>query len=111
MKGALTKKLGIKGDTHRLYMQEKGRRQYIQFRSVSSPLSDRIYPPERALGPNQSPAMILHRRLEQAGYAPSDDLETLGGEDLGFLIRFIFRNASLGIVEVCNRHASHFGGV
>lgn len=48
----------------------------------------------------QAPAQILHLRLEQAGFAPSDDLDALGGEDLGFLIRFVFRNASLSAVEV-----------
>ena len=44
--------------------------------------------------------MILRRRLEQAGYVEADDPDTLGGEDLGFLLRFVFRNASLGGVEV-----------
>ncbi|KAF8305479.1 PP2C-domain-containing protein [Clavulina sp. PMI_390] len=80
MRSALTKKLGIKGETHRLYMREKGR--------------------QRVLNNSQKPAQLLHRRLEQAGYTPSDDYDTLGGEDMGFLVRFIFKNASLGVVEV-----------
>lgn len=44
--------------------------------------------------------MIMRRRLEQAGYEEADSLETVGGEDTGFLLRFIFRNASLGGIEV-----------
>lgn len=39
--------------------------------------------------------MILRRRLEQAGYDESDDLETIGNQDLGFLLKFVFRNATV----------------
>ncbi|KAF8332698.1 uncharacterized protein EI90DRAFT_2918120 [Cantharellus anzutake] len=82
MRTALTKRLGIRGDTHRLYLREKGR--------------------ERALGSREEPAMILRRRLEQAGYSSTDDIDALGGENLGFLLRFIFRSASLGGIEADN---------
>lgn len=99
MRTALTKKLGIKGETHRLYMREKGRRKHCIIWRTDLNLCH-ICLAEQALGPNQAPALILHRRLEQAGYTPSDDLDALGGEDMGFLVRFIFKNASLGAVEV-----------
>jgi len=39
--------------------------------------------------------MILRRRLDQAGYDELDGLESLGGEDLGFLLRFVFRDATI----------------
>lgn len=47
------------------------------------------------LGTQERPINILRRRLEQAGYDESDDLEHLGGDDLGFLLRFVFRDANL----------------
>lgn len=81
-------------------MREKGRRKRLILRCSGLTLIVVLFLAERALGLHQAPALILHRRLEQAGYTPADELEALGGEDLGFLVRFIFRNASLGVVEV-----------
>ncbi|KDQ21323.1 hypothetical protein BOTBODRAFT_199137 [Botryobasidium botryosum FD-172 SS1] len=75
----LNKKLLLTRETHRLYLKERGR--------------------ERNLGPQEKPASIMRRRLEQAGYTEADGLETVGGEDLAFLLRFFFRNASLGGME------------
>ena len=42
------------------------------------------------------PADIVRRRLEQAGYGFADGLDTLGGEDLGFLFKFVFKSNVLG---------------
>ncbi|CAE6485176.1 unnamed protein product, partial [Rhizoctonia solani] len=50
----------------------------------------------RALGQAEKPALILRRRLEQAGYDEVDQLELIGGEDLRFLLRFVFRSVNLG---------------
>ncbi len=94
MRNALTKRLGVRGETHRLYLREKGRGKMgclIEDGTVCLYVSL-----ECALGSREEPALILRRRMEQAGYSPSDDIDALGGEDLGFLLRFIFRSASLG---------------
>ncbi|KAG8928661.1 cysteinyl-tRNA synthetase, partial [Tulasnella sp. 417] len=71
----LRKKLLLPGQHYKLHIRERGR--------------------ERALGPQERPINILRRRLEQAGYDESDDLENLGGEDISFLLRFVFRDANL----------------
>lgn len=51
---------------------------------------------ERTLGHHERPALIMRRRLEQAGYDDIDQLETIGGEDLRFLLRFVYRSVNLG---------------
>ncbi|KAG8920525.1 cysteinyl-tRNA synthetase, partial [Tulasnella sp. 408] len=71
----LRKKLLLPGQHYKLHIRERGR--------------------ERVLGPQERPINILRRRLEQAGYDESDDLEHLGGEDISFLLRFVFRDANL----------------
>ncbi|KAG8927072.1 cysteinyl-tRNA synthetase [Tulasnella sp. 417] len=71
----LRKKLSLPGQRYKLYIREHGR--------------------ERVLGPQERPINILRRRLEQAGYDESDNLENLGGEDISFLLRFVFRDATL----------------
>ncbi|KAG8763264.1 cysteinyl-tRNA synthetase [Ceratobasidium sp. 423] len=76
MHHVLAKKLGIPRESHRLYLWERNR--------------------ERALGNTEKPALIMRRRLEQAGYDEMDQLEIIGGEDLRFLLRFIFRSVNLG---------------
>ncbi|KAJ1304897.1 hypothetical protein OPQ81_006031 [Rhizoctonia solani] len=76
MHHVLAKKLNIPRESHRLYLWERNR--------------------ERALGNTEKPALIMRRRLEQAGYDDMDQLEIIGGEDLRFLLRFIFRSVNLG---------------
>ncbi|CAE6472561.1 unnamed protein product [Rhizoctonia solani] len=76
MNHVLAKKLNIPRESHRLYVWERNR--------------------ERALGNIEKPALIMRRRLEQAGYDEMDQLEIIGGEDLRFLLRFIFRSVNLG---------------
>ncbi|KAG9009365.1 cysteinyl-tRNA synthetase [Tulasnella sp. JGI-2019a] len=71
----LRKKLLLPGNQFKLHVRERGR--------------------ERVLGVQERPVSILRRRLEQAGYDDSDNLEQLGGEDLTFLLRFVFRDANL----------------
>ncbi|KAG8897253.1 cysteinyl-tRNA synthetase, partial [Tulasnella sp. 403] len=71
----LRKKLLLPGQQFKLHLRERGR--------------------ERVLGPQERPINILRRRLEQAGYDESDNLEHLGGDDLGFLLQFVFRDANL----------------
>ncbi|KAK0553649.1 cysteinyl-tRNA synthetase [Tilletia horrida] len=46
---------------------------------------------ERPLGPSEKPALIQKRRLEQAGYNATDNLEMLGRTDLSYLLRFVYR--------------------
>ncbi|KAK0535094.1 cysteinyl-tRNA synthetase [Tilletia horrida] len=46
---------------------------------------------ERPLGPSEKPALIQKRRLEQAGYNETDNLENLGRTDLSYLLRFVWR--------------------
>ncbi|KIO28471.1 hypothetical protein M407DRAFT_22363 [Tulasnella calospora MUT 4182] len=75
----LRKKLLLPGQHYKLHIRERGR--------------------ERVLGPQERPINILRRRLEQAGYDESDDLEHLGGEDISFLLRFVFRDANLPTVQ------------
>ncbi|KAI0313942.1 phosphatase 2C-domain-containing protein [Amylostereum chailletii] len=64
---------------HRLYLKERGR--------------------ERMLAHTERPADIVRRRLEQAGYGVADGLDTLGGEDLSFLFKFVYKSNVLGPAE------------
>ncbi|KZT43551.1 PP2C-domain-containing protein [Sistotremastrum suecicum HHB10207 ss-3] len=63
-------------ETHRLYLCERGR--------------------DRLLAPIEKPALIVKRRLEQAGYEMADGIESLGAEEIGFLLRFVFKSVRLG---------------
>ncbi|QRW08570.1 adenylate cyclase [Ceratobasidium sp. AG-Ba] len=76
MQNVLGRKLNLPRESHRLHLWERNR--------------------ERALGNHERPALIMRRRLEQAGYDDIDQLETIGGEDLRFLLRFVFRSVDLG---------------
>ncbi|KAK7043114.1 cysteinyl-tRNA synthetase [Paramarasmius palmivorus] len=64
-----------KPETFQLYLQDRGR--------------------ERVVAPNERPADIVRRRLEQAGYDVSDGLE-LGGDGLSFLLKFVYKSRQLG---------------
>ncbi|KAJ7585096.1 adenylate cyclase [Mycena floridula] len=66
-------------ETHRLYLEEKGR--------------------ERILASTERPADIVRRRLEQAGYDIADGLELLGGDGLSFLLKFVYKSQLLGPAE------------
>ncbi|KAI0058114.1 PP2C-domain-containing protein [Artomyces pyxidatus] len=66
-------------EVHRLYLKERGR--------------------ERMLAHTERPADIVRRRLEQAGYDVADGLEFLGGEDLSFLLKFVYKSNVLGPAE------------
>ncbi|WFD39511.1 adenylate cyclase [Malassezia japonica] len=46
---------------------------------------------DRPLVASERPARILRRRLLQAGYAESDGLDTLGRDDMSYVLRFVFR--------------------
>lgn len=46
---------------------------------------------DRPLVASERPARILRRRLVQAGYNDTDELDLLGGEDMSYLLRFVFR--------------------
>lgn len=48
------------------------------------------------LAATERPADIVRRRLEQAGYEAADGLEKLGGEDLSFLLKFLYKSYALG---------------
>ncbi|KAK1221275.1 cysteinyl-tRNA synthetase [Marasmius sp. AFHP31] len=63
-----------KADSFHLYLQDRGR--------------------ERVVAPNERPADLMRRRLEQAGYEVSDGLE-LGGEGLSFLLKFVYKSKLL----------------
>ncbi len=43
------------------------------------------------MGPSEKPALIQRRRLEQAGYNDSDQIEDMGKEDLSYLLKFVWR--------------------
>ncbi|KAI0267046.1 hypothetical protein BC834DRAFT_822775 [Gloeopeniophorella convolvens] len=75
---ALNRKLLLPGERedHRLYIKERGR--------------------ERMLAQTERPADIVRRRLEQAGYDVADGLDMLGGEDLSFLMKFVYKSNVLG---------------
>ncbi|KAL0956978.1 hypothetical protein HGRIS_003080 [Hohenbuehelia grisea] len=81
LKPALNSKLLFSGDRelHRLYLKERGR--------------------ERILGVKERPGDIFHRRLEQAGYDAKDKIELLGAEDMGFLLKFVYKSQLLGPAE------------
>ncbi|KAF7427927.1 cysteinyl-tRNA synthetase [Pleurotus ostreatus] len=66
-------------DMHRLYLKERGR--------------------ERVMGQKERPADIFRRRLEQAGYDAADGLETLGEDDMSFLLKFVYKSQLLGPAE------------
>ncbi|KAI0047904.1 PP2C-domain-containing protein [Auriscalpium vulgare] len=66
-------------EVHRLYLKERGR--------------------ERMLAQTERPADIVRRRLEQAGYDVADGLEKLGGEDLSFVMKFVYKSNVLGPAE------------
>lgn len=55
---------------------------------------------DRLLAPIEKPALIVKRRLEQAGYEMADGIETLGAEEIGFLLRFVFKSVRLGGSQV-----------
>ena len=55
---------------------------------------------ERVLAPTEKPAGLVKRRLEQAGYDAADGLQTLGSDEIGFLIKFIYKSNLLGGKEV-----------
>ncbi|KAG8696571.1 cysteinyl-tRNA synthetase, partial [Ceratobasidium sp. 394] len=76
MQHVLGRKLNLPRESHRLHLWERNR--------------------ERALANQERPALIMRRRLEQAGYDDIDQLETIGGEDLRFLLRFVYRSVDLG---------------
>ncbi|TRM70325.1 hypothetical protein BD626DRAFT_544739 [Schizophyllum amplum] len=61
---------------NKLYLKERGR--------------------ERVLAPSERPADILKRRLEMAGYEPTDGINTIGEEDLSFLLKFGWKTQVLG---------------
>lgn len=51
---------------------------------------------ERVLAPTERPSDLVRRRLEQAGYDVADGLQTLGADEIGFLIKFIYKSNLLG---------------
>ncbi|EJD02693.1 L domain-like protein [Fomitiporia mediterranea MF3/22] len=51
---------------------------------------------ERVLAPTERPADLVRRRLEQAGYDVADGLPSLGADEIGFLIKFIYKSNFLG---------------
>jgi hypothetical protein len=48
------------------------------------------------LAQTEKPAAILQRRLQQAGYDLSDELDTTGQDELTFLIKFVYKSILLG---------------
>ena len=48
------------------------------------------------LAQTERPADIVRRRLEQAGYDIVDGLDTLGEQDLSFLMKFVYKSTVLG---------------
>lgn len=48
------------------------------------------------LAPTERPADLVRRRLEQAGYDVADGLQLLGADEIGFLIKFIYKSNFLG---------------
>ncbi|EKM54878.1 uncharacterized protein PHACADRAFT_259045 [Phanerochaete carnosa HHB-10118-sp] len=63
-------------EMHRLYLKERGR--------------------ERLLAMTEKPANIVRRRLEQAGWDPVDDFRALAGEDIQYLMKFVYKSNVLG---------------
>ncbi|KAI0948889.1 hypothetical protein AcW1_008634 [Taiwanofungus camphoratus] len=74
----LNKKLLLNPDRepHSLYLREQGR--------------------ERVLAQTERPASIVRRRLEQAGYDDPDGRAMLAVEDIGFLMKFVYKSNVLG---------------
>ncbi|WFD04586.1 adenylate cyclase [Malassezia obtusa] len=54
---------------------------------------------DRPLIPTERPARILRRRLLQAGYNDTDGLDTLGSEDMSYLLRFVFRPDRVRVLQ------------
>lgn len=48
------------------------------------------------LAPTERPADLVRRRLEQAGYEAADGLPSLGSDEIGFLIKFIYKSDFVG---------------
>jgi hypothetical protein len=48
------------------------------------------------LAPMEKPAAILQRRLSQAGYDLSDDIDTTRQDELTFLVKFVYKSILLG---------------
>ncbi|TFY77249.1 hypothetical protein EWM64_g6760, partial [Hericium alpestre] len=67
--------------------------------AVSAGLETHDVDTERLLAHTERPADIVRRRLEQAGYDVADGLENLGGEDLSFLFKFVYKSNVLGPPE------------
>ena len=44
----------------------------------------------------EKPASIVRRRLEQVGYDEADDLRSLAGEDIQYLMKFVYKSNVLG---------------
>lgn len=44
----------------------------------------------------EKPAAIVRKRLEQAGYTEADGLDSLGGDDIQFLMKFVYKSSALG---------------
>lgn len=52
---------------------------------------------ERLLAMTEKPANIVRRRLEQAGWDYSgDDFRALAGEDIQYLMKFVYKSNVLG---------------
>ncbi|TFK74233.1 PP2C-domain-containing protein [Pluteus cervinus] len=68
--------LGQERESHRLYLRERER--------------------VRILAQTEKPANIVRRRLLQAGYEPSDGLETMGAAGISFLCKFEYKSQLLG---------------
>jgi adenylate cyclase len=79
-------------ETHSLYVKERERGTHADIaRGCTSDNST-----ERVLAPTERPAGLVKRRLEQAGYDAADGLQTLGSDEIGFLIKFIYKSNLLG---------------
>ena len=48
------------------------------------------------MGMTEKPAAIVRKRLEQAGYTEADGLDSLGGDDIQFLMKFVYKSSALG---------------
>ena len=51
------------------------------------------------LAPNEKPAVLVKLRMEQAGYTVEDGIRLLGPENLGILVRFIYKDQLLTTVS------------
>lgn len=93
--GVLNKRLNLDAtrEPHSLYVKERERGEYF-FMFLTGGSKPHFV--ERVLAPTERPALLVRRRLEQAGYDPADGLHMLGAEDIGFLIKFIYKSNLLG---------------